>query len=576
MRPPNAHPTSGAEPMRITGERVVSPVGGFNPTWQRHVAAYDRLEPILGQRDPVLDLGCGVGHSYHRLAPRTTVGVDIDPDALAGQERETVVADMRRLPFGESSFPAVVAVQSLEHVPDPERTLAEVARVLEPRGVAIFVTPNRLTLGRPDEIIDPYHYVEFDAEELERLCRASFGEVEVMGLFGSPQYMELFAEERATLDRLLRLDPLVLRRWVPRKGRQWLYDNLLRRFRTADDDRAERIAPDDFELRTAELDQCLDLVAVCELPCAAADPGNGSNAIGRSPTTCVWCGGALDRHADHLRARTGCRRCGVGTTDPWPTDLELQAAYGDWYRPRSGRRFMLAGDSVLDRTRASLAGRLDQIAPQGPVLDIGAGDGVLVDALRHTGREAVGVERNRSRPDFRDDPLDQIEDGWAAIVFWHSLEHLPAPGEAVREAVRLLRPGGIIAIAVPNSDSLQSRIFGDRWLHLDIPRHLVHLSKRALLDRLTELGFEIETVSDVRGGQIVIGWLDGLVGLLPGRPRLYEALRRPDASAATISRGRRWMAVAAGIAFLPLALLGAALEVALGRSGTVYVEARHG
>ncbi len=67
----------------------------------------------------------------------------------------------------------MLSVQSVEHVPDPERVVAEAARVLEPDGVAIFVTPNRLTLGRPDEIIDPYHYIEFDPEELRRLVPVS-------------------------------------------------------------------------------------------------------------------------------------------------------------------------------------------------------------------------------------------------------------------------------------------------------------------------------------------------------------------------------------------------------------------
>ena len=80
--------------MRISGERVSSPAGGFNPTWQRHVAAYELCEQFLGP-GKVLDLGCGVGHSYSALAPRETVGVDVDAAALAGQERETVVADMR-------------------------------------------------------------------------------------------------------------------------------------------------------------------------------------------------------------------------------------------------------------------------------------------------------------------------------------------------------------------------------------------------------------------------------------------------------------------------------------------------
>ncbi len=112
--------------MKITGERVASPEGGFNPTWQRHVAAYKLSEPHLND-GRTLDLGCGVGHSYHLLAPRETIGVDIDAGALEGQERETVVADMRDLPFADGAFASVLSVQSLEHVPDPERVLAEVA-----------------------------------------------------------------------------------------------------------------------------------------------------------------------------------------------------------------------------------------------------------------------------------------------------------------------------------------------------------------------------------------------------------------------------------------------------------------
>jgi SAM-dependent methyltransferase len=251
--------------VKITGERVVSPTGGFNPTWQRHVAAYVLCEPFLGP-GRVLDLGCGVGHSYHRLAPRETVGVDIDPEALEGQERDTVVADMRALPFDDASFSSVVAVQSIEHVPDPGRAVAEAARVLEPDGAAVFVTPNRLTLGRPEEIIDPYHYVEFDPDELRNLCARSFGRVEIRGLAGSDAYMELFREERAKLDRLLRLDLLRLRRLVPRAIRQSLYDRLLLHYRPEADPRAEAIGVGDFELRNDHLEGSLDVCAVCRSP----------------------------------------------------------------------------------------------------------------------------------------------------------------------------------------------------------------------------------------------------------------------------------------------------------------------
>ena len=248
--------------MTITGERVTTPQGGFNPTWQRHVAAYALCAPLL-PAGPVLDLGCGVGHSYERLAPRVSVGVDLDPATLTGQERETHVADMRRLPFGEAAFASVLSVQSIEHVPDPERVLGEVVRVLQPGGVAVFVTPNRLTFARPDEIIDPYHYVEYDSVQLRALCAPWFATVALRGLFGSARYLELVAEERARLDRLLALDPLRARRAVPRRARQRLYDLLLTRARRRADPRAAAIAVEDFELRDAPLDEALDLVAIC-------------------------------------------------------------------------------------------------------------------------------------------------------------------------------------------------------------------------------------------------------------------------------------------------------------------------
>lgn len=236
----------------------------------------------------------------------------------------------------------------------------------------------------------------------------------------------------------------------------------------------------------------------------------------------------------------------------------------------------MAGDALLGRTRGLLATRIDEIAPPGPILDVGAGDGTLLDALHRRDRDATGLERGGHRPDLRDDPLDAIEGDatWAGVVLWHALEHLPEPGDAIRQAARLLRPGGVIAIAVPNNESLQAQAFGDDWLHLDVPRHLVHLSTTSLVAGLELAGFEIERVSNLRGGQIVVGWLDGLVGWLPGGLDLYQALRRPDAQSARLGRGRRLASITAGIVLLPVAVACAIVEVAMRRGGTIYVEGR--
>jgi SAM-dependent methyltransferase len=248
--------------LRVSGERVSTAAGGFNPTWQRHVAAYALCASLLPEAT-VLDVGCGVGHSFELLAPRSSVGVDLDPAALVGQERETRVADMRDLPFAAASFAALLSVQALEHVPDPERAIAEARRVLAPGGAAVFVTPNRLTFGPPEEIVDPYHHVEFSAPELQACCATAFAEVELAGLFGSTRYLELAAAESARLARLLRLDPLRLRRLAPRRLRQLLYDAGLRRLRAAESAAAAAIGVGDFELRDGPLGECLDLVAIC-------------------------------------------------------------------------------------------------------------------------------------------------------------------------------------------------------------------------------------------------------------------------------------------------------------------------
>ena len=248
--------------MRVTGERVSTPAGGFGPTWQRHVAAYAVADELLPD-GRVLDLGCGVGHSFHLLAPRETVGVDVSAEALEGQERETIVADMRALPLPSASFASVLSVQSLEHVPDPERVVSEARRVLAPGGTALFVTPNRLTFGLPDEIVDPYHHVEFDADSLRALCLTRFASVEVRGLFGSERYLAIVERERGRLRALVRWDPLRLRRLVPRRVRQAGYDAMLRRARSSAGPDERAIDVSDFELRDAPLAESLDLVAVC-------------------------------------------------------------------------------------------------------------------------------------------------------------------------------------------------------------------------------------------------------------------------------------------------------------------------
>jgi hypothetical protein len=126
---------------------------------------------------------------------------------------------------------------------------------------------------------------------------------------------------------------------------------------------------------------------------------------------------------------------------------------------------------------------------------------------------------------------------------------------------------------MPNRASIQARLFGERWFALDLPRHLVHVPAGALLERLRASGMEPSRVSYLRGGQVVFGWLHGMVGALPSHPDLYDAIRRPEARRRPLSSGGRLLALTVAALALPLAAALAGVEALLRRGGTVYVEA---
>lgn len=287
---------------------------------------------------------------------------------------------------------------------------------------------------------------------------------------------------------------------------------------------------------------------------------------------CAWCGRAFDDRAQPLPQRIRCAYCGVATTRPWPSSAELDTAYSDWYRPESGR-FSGIGDKLFSLLRGGFSRRLLAIAPPGPILDVGAGEGSLIDALNAKGRTAVGLDPYSHRDDFVTDPIEAVDGEWAAVVFWHSLEHVPDPTHHLDHAARLLAPGGVLVIAVPNPESLQARTFGEHWLHLDYPRHLVHIPARALTDHLSEVGLQIDRLSYYRGGNVVFGWLHGLVRSISRKSDLYDAIRKPEARSRPMSTTRRLLTILFGMALFPVAIVASMVEAAAHRGGTIYVEA---
>lgn len=101
------------------------------------------LGPLQGKR--ILDLGCGKGRFSSRLVSERAhvVGLDISHAMLAeAPDLNRVRGTASRLPFSDQAFNCVVAIELFEHLPDVERALVEVRRVLKPGGIVAIVDKN--------------------------------------------------------------------------------------------------------------------------------------------------------------------------------------------------------------------------------------------------------------------------------------------------------------------------------------------------------------------------------------------------------------------------------------------------
>jgi 2-polyprenyl-3-methyl-5-hydroxy-6-metoxy-1,4-benzoquinol methylase len=248
---------SGVPPLELTGERTLPDVPAENYWFQRHLAVYEWIGArVAGLR--VIDMACGEGYGSEVLSrsASSVVGVDANPEAhehaRLRYQRQNLTFE-RGLVDGygeESAYDAVVFLQTIEHVQEPEAVLEHFRRILAPGGVAYVSTPNVLTLAGPDreKSDNPWHIKEYRAEEFDALCRSVFEQVELLGLFHA---------------RKLRIHALALSLGWDR------VHSMLRITKPFYDRFTPAIATSDFALRGAAgrqgegLDGALDFLAVC-------------------------------------------------------------------------------------------------------------------------------------------------------------------------------------------------------------------------------------------------------------------------------------------------------------------------
>jgi 2-polyprenyl-3-methyl-5-hydroxy-6-metoxy-1,4-benzoquinol methylase len=123
----------------------------------------------------------------------------------------------------------------------------------------------------------------------------------------------------------------------------------------------------------------------------------------------------------------------------------------------------------------------------GNLLDIGSGTGHFANEMNNSGWNVTGVEINNK---VRENAISSFglnfilpekmsslpDNSFDCITLWHVMEHFHEPNKYFREINRLVRPAGVVIVALPNIDSPDAVYYGKYWAALDVPRHLWHFN----------------------------------------------------------------------------------------------------
>jgi len=180
-----------------------------------------------------------------------------------------------------------------------------------------------------------------------------------------------------------------------------------------------------------------------------------------------------------------CPQCGHCRVFPYPSPEETKAHYEQGFT-ESYLAQNAAWFEVLAKKRLQIVENYFGPGFRGSILDVGSGYGFFLREAKNAGWTVLGIESSPAEVDYSTKHLcldvlnDDIQTAMSTLAdssfdvisFFHVLEHLEEPGQAILEARRVLKPGGLLILNSPNLDSAVFRILGSRWSWIYVPGHL--------------------------------------------------------------------------------------------------------
>ena len=203
-----------------------------------------------------------------------------------------------------------------------------------------------------------------------------------------------------------------------------------------------------------------------------------------------------------------CDNCTLVFTNPQPDFAELLKKYGEeyyshWITPDQQTR------------RIGLWNRRLKIVKKfirtGKLIDVGCGEGLFIYCAGQQGYDVSGVEisdfavqyaKEKFKLNIINSKLEESnlpENSFDIITFWHVLEHLSSPDITLKEAYRILKPGGFLFLSTPNIEDLIGqefyRLINGHYFQISTPEsqepHLYHFSAKTLSILAKRCNFKI-------------------------------------------------------------------------------------
>ncbi|MCJ7580984.1 MAG: class I SAM-dependent methyltransferase [Candidatus Aminicenantes bacterium] len=239
-----------------------------------------------------------------------------------------------------------------------------------------------------------------------------------------------------------------------------------------------------------------------------------------------------------------CLHCGLVYTNPQPALNTIGAHYQetyyrDWIDKQMDRRIRMWKKRLKD---------VQKLKPSGNILDVGCGIGTFLNLARESGYDVQGTEISEFGSKYVQEKLGidvfqgDVKDVrfpthyFDIVTLWHTLEHVPDPSSLLKEINRILKPDGLLVIAVPNVHNFITKIlyFLARRRKLKLfsisakEWHFTHFSSRTLSAMLKKTEFEITKteldLSQIEPSKKTIDCLARIVHTVTGK-NFGEALK---------------------------------------------------